>query len=127
MGEEMVMQMLDHNNSDLPNATKVALDLTEDFILNHAANVNDTFMNRLKEYFREDQIVELTIAIGTWDSVHKFNAVFDVDPPELDQNGLFSTGRADVMEDMRQHLTCLGIEGDPGHPLHAEQLESSPA
>ena len=52
MGEEMVMEMLDHNNSDLPDATKVALDLTEDFILNHAANVNDTFMNRLKEYFR---------------------------------------------------------------------------
>ena len=81
MTEEMIQQALDFRNSDLPDRTKVALELAEDFILNHANNVDDAFMDRLKEHFTEDQIVELTIGIGIWDSVHKFNNVFDVPPP----------------------------------------------
>ena len=31
----MVLKMLDHRNSDLDERTKVALDLAEDFVLNH--------------------------------------------------------------------------------------------
>ena len=49
MDEDMVMEMLDHNNSDLPDATKAALELTEDFIMNHAAKVKDAYIDRLKE------------------------------------------------------------------------------
>ena len=90
MTEEMVLDMLDHRNSDLPERTKMALDLTEDFILNHARGVDDAMMARLKQHFSEDQIVELTVAIGIWDSVHKFNNVFDVDPP-VDE-GTFTVG-----------------------------------
>ena len=76
MDEEKVRQMLDHRSSELDDRIRVALDLTEDFVLNHARGVDDVFMNRLKKYFSEEQIVELTIAIGIWDSVHKFNNVF---------------------------------------------------
>ena len=78
MTEEMIVQMLDHQNSDLDDRLKVVMDLTEDFINNHAQGVNDELMDRLKGHFSEEQVVELTIAIGIWDSVHKFNNVFDL-------------------------------------------------
>ncbi len=107
MTEEMIVEMLDHRNSDLDDRTKIALDLAEDFILNHARGVDDGFMDRLKEHFSEEQIVELTIAIGIWDSVHKFNNVFDIDPPV--EGELFETGLPDVPEEMLVHVT------DPGN------------
>ena len=103
----MVLKMLDHRNSDLDERTKIALDLAEDFVLNHADNIDDAFMDRMKEHFSEDQIVELTVALGTWDWVHKFNKVFDVDPPVTD--GLFIVGLPDVPPEMRQHLTEVGL------------------
>jgi hypothetical protein len=106
MDEAMVMKMLDHRNSDLPDRTKAALDLAEDFILNHADNVDDAFIERMKQYFTEEQLVELTVAIGTWDSVHKFNKVFDVDPP-VEDGQLFTVGLPDVPKGMEQHLSCF--------------------
>tara|TARA_A100001037_G_scaffold212533_1_gene190550 strand:- start:41 stop:376 length:336 start_codon:yes stop_codon:yes gene_type:complete len=109
MTEDMIVDMLDHRESGLDERTKAALDLAEDFILNHARNVNDEFMDRLKQHFSEEEIVELTIAIGTWDSVHKFNAVFDVDPPISGDGELFETGVPDVPEDMTSHII------DPGN------------
>lgn len=107
MTEDMIEQMLDHQNSDLDQRLKLALDLTEDFINNHARGVDDALMNRLKEHFSEEQIVELTIAIGIWDSVHKFNNVFDVDPPVTGE--LFETAMPDVPDDMLHHVS------DPGN------------
>ena len=102
----MILGMLDHQNSDLDDRTKIALDLTEDFVLNHARGVDDAFMDRLKEHFTEEQVVELTIGIGIWDSVHKFNAVFDVDPPV--EGELFETGLPDVPEDLLVHVENPG-------------------
>ncbi len=115
MDEEMIEKMLDYRNSDLPERTKAALSLAEDFIRNHANNVDDAFMDRLKEHFTEDQIVELTIGIGIWDAVHKFNNVFDIPPPV--EEGVFIVGLPDVPEDMRQHVTDAGNE--PAKPLAA--------
>ncbi len=106
MNEAMVAKMLDHRNSDLDERTKVALDLTEDFVMNHAHGIDDAFMRRLREHFSEEQAVELTIAVGIWDSIHKFNNVFDVAPPVSD--GRFTVEPPDVPPDMRQHV--LGIE-----------------
>lgn len=107
MTEDMIVQMYDHRQSDLDERIKLALDLAEDFILNHARGVDDALMDQLKAHFSEEQIVELTIAIGIWDSVHKFNNVFDIDPPVTGE--LFETGVPDVPEDMLQHVT------DPGN------------
>lgn len=100
------MQMLDHRNSDLDDRVKLALDLTEDFINNHARGVDDALMSALKEHFSEQQVVELTIAIGIWDSVHKFNNVFDIDPPVT--GDLFETDLPDVPDDMRSHVSQPG-------------------
>ena len=112
MTEEMIQQALDFRNSDLPDYIKIALELAEDFILNHANNVDDAFMDRLKEYYTEDQIVEITIGIGIWDAVHKFNNVFDVPPPVED--GLFILERlADAPEDMQHLITHLDGDGNP--------------
>jgi alkylhydroperoxidase family enzyme len=103
----MVLMMLDHRNSELDERLKVALDLTEDFVSNHAHGVDDAFMARLKEHYSEAEIVELTVAIGIWDSVHKFNNVFDVPAPVED--GLFTVAPPDVPPDMLQHVI------DPGN------------
>lgn len=124
MTEEMIQQALDFRNSDLPERTKVALELAEDFILNHANNVDDAFMDRLKAHFSEDQIVELTIGIGIWDSVHKFNNVFDVPPPVED--GLFVLEHmADVSEDMRHLVTHLDGNGNPMDRWHPDEAEAA--
>ena len=85
---------------------KLALDLTEDFIGNHAHGIDDEFMDRLKVHFSEAEIVELTIGIGIWDSVHKFNNVFDVHPPV--EEGLFTTDPPDVPAAMREHVKQPG-------------------
>lgn len=103
----MIEKMKDHRNSDLDERIKAALDLTEDFILNHARGVDDEWMARLKEHFTDAEVVELTVAIGTWDSVHKFNNVFDVLPPVSE--GTFTTDPPNVPEGMEQHII------DPGN------------
>ena len=107
MNEEMIEKMKDHQNSDLDDRTKIALDLTEDFIMNHAHGVDDDYMDKLKVHFSNAEVVELTIAIGIWDSVHKFNNVFDVHPPVED--GELTVDHPDVPEAMRQHIV------DPGN------------
>ena len=105
----MITKMKDHRNSDLDARTKAALDLTEDFILNHARAVDDEVIKGMREHFSEEELVELTIAIGIWDSVHKFNNVFDIDPPVTGDGELFETGLPDVPEDMLVHVS------DPGN------------
>ena len=107
MDEKMIEKMKDHQNSDLSDRIKSALDLTEDFIMNHAKGVDNPYMARLKQHFTDAEVVELTVAIGIWDSVHKFNNVFDVHPPVTD--GLFTVDPPDVPEPMRQHIM------DPGN------------
>ncbi|MBT4492425.1 MAG: hypothetical protein HOC70_04215 [Gammaproteobacteria bacterium] len=107
MNEEMIEKMKVHQTSDLDDRTKTALDLVEDFILNHARGIDDAWIARLKEHYSDAELVELTIAIGVWDSVHKFNNVFDVHPPVSE--GLFTVDPPDVSPDMRQHVI------DPGN------------
>lgn len=102
MNEEMIEKMKVHQSSDLDERIKAALDLTEDFILNHARGVDDDYIARMKEHFSDEELVELTAAIGIWDSVHKFNNVFDVHPPVDD--GEFTVDPPDVPEAMRQHV-----------------------
>ena len=61
MSEQMISDMLNHRESSLDERIKLALDLTEDFVGNHAHGIDDQFMDRLKEHFSEAEIVELTI------------------------------------------------------------------
>lgn len=103
--------MLDHRESDLDERLKVALDLTEDFVTNHAHGVDDAFMARLREHYSEEEVVELTIAIGIWDSIHKFNNVFDA--PEAIESGLYSLEPPDVPEDMRELVSDPGNKYQP--------------
>ena len=106
MDESTVNKIHDHRASDLDERIKAALDLAEDFILNHARGVDDAWMARLKEHYSDEEVVELTVAIGIWDSVHKFNNVFDIHPPVTE--GLFTTDPPDVPPAMRQHVINPG-------------------
>ncbi|MBT7176620.1 MAG: hypothetical protein HN900_18215, partial [Gammaproteobacteria bacterium] len=56
MNEEMIEKMKDHQNSDLDDRTKIALDLTEDFIMNHANGVDDDYMGRLKVHYSDAEV-----------------------------------------------------------------------
>ena len=67
-------------------------------------------MARLREEFSEPEIVELTVAIGIWDSVHKFNNVFDIAPPVAE--GLFTTDPPDVPPGFEQFLIEPGNKYD---------------
>lgn len=107
MTEALISKMLNHRESDLEDRIKVALDLAEDFIINHAHGIDDEFMARLREHFSEPEVVELTVAIGIWDSIHKFNNVFDVQPPVED--GQFTVDPPDVPAAMKAHVM------DPGN------------
>ena len=102
MNEEAIVKMLDHRNSDLDERIKLALDLTEDFVNNHAQGVDEAYVQRLKTHFSDEELVELTVAIGIWDSVHKFNNVFDIHPPVSE--GTFTVDPPDVPEGMHQHI-----------------------
>ena len=102
MTEDVISKMLDHRNSDLDDRIKAALDLTEDFVTNHAHGVDEDFMSRLKEHYSDEELVELTVAIGIWDSIHKFNNVFDIHPPVED--GQFTVDPPDVPDGMHQHI-----------------------
>jgi len=42
--------------------------------------------------------------MGLMEGVHKFNTIFDVDPPELLTDGKHIVGLPDVPEDMRQFV-----------------------
>ena len=124
MTEEMIQQALNFRDSDLPDRIKIALELAEDFILNHANNVDDASWDRLKEYYSEDQIVEITIGIGIWDSVHKFNNVFDVPPPVED--GLFILERlADAPRTCSNLITHLDGNGNPMDRWQSDEAEAA--
>ena len=51
MTEDVVQKMLDHRNSDLDERIKLALDLVEDFVNNHAHGVDDSTIARLREHY----------------------------------------------------------------------------
>ena len=89
MDESMVNKIHDHSASDLDERIKAALDLAEDFILNHARGIDEAWIAKLKEHYSDEEVVELTVAIGIWDSVHKFNNVFDVHLILLDHKKLY--------------------------------------
>ena len=109
MTEDMVDQIHDLKASTLPEKTKVALEFAESWLLERATTIDDAFIARMKEHWTEPQIVEIAIGLGSWESYHKFNNAFDVDPPV---DGIFETGRPTVPKEMKQHLAGLGVRPD---------------
>lgn len=109
----MVAKIHDYEASDLPEGTKLALCFTERWVMEHGWTIDDDLIRKLKEHFAEDQIVELAILVGMFDSAHRFNNAFDLDPPVSD--AIYSTGRPTMPGVMKRHMESLGIvSGTPG-------------
>lgn len=106
MDEEMVSKIQDHEESDLPERLKLALRFTEGWVLYHAQTIDDTLITKMKEHFTEPQIVEMAVAVGMLEAVHKFNVAFDIEPPA---SGLYQVGLPSVPEEMRQRMAALGF------------------
>ena len=107
MDEAMVDKIHDFRNSDLPNSTKLALEFAESWLLERGTTIDDDFIARMKEEWTEPQIVEIAIGLGSWESYHKFNNAFDIEPPV---DGIYETGKPSVPKEMRQHLEGLGVQ-----------------
>ena len=107
MDEAMVAKVADHANSDLPEAVKLALRLVECWVMDAGQSVDDALMANLREHYNDKQVVELAIAIGTFDFSHRFNAVMGVEPV---YPGVYDTNPMGAPDHMKQHLAAMGIE-----------------
>ena len=99
--------------SDLPEGTKLALCFSERWVLDHGWMIDDDLIQKLREHVAEDQIVELAILAGIFDSAHRFNNAFDLDRSVSDT--IYSTGRPAIPGVMKRHMESLAIvSGTPG-------------
>lgn len=80
--EELVAQIGDHRNSDLPERTKVALEWA-DVILAGGDGAPDELRARLERHFTPSEIVEITYAIGTFIGYSKQIVTLGLEPDEL--------------------------------------------
>ena len=103
----MVAKVADHANSDLPDRIKLALRLVECWVMDAGQSVDDALMSSLREHYDEKQIVELAIAIGTFDFSHRFNAVMGVEPVHP---GVYETNPMGPPAHMKAHLSAMGLE-----------------
>lgn len=102
----MVAKIHDFENSDLPEHIKLALRFTESWVLHHAQTIDDELIDQLKEYFTEQQIVELAFWVMYVEGMHKFNAAFDIAvPPE----GMYQIHTTPVPAETKQDLKSFGF------------------
>ncbi|MBI4299976.1 MAG: hypothetical protein HY677_02490 [Chloroflexi bacterium] len=101
----MISKIHDYENSDLPERMKLALRFVEGWVMHNARTIDAELIEKLKQHYTEPQIVELAIAVGSFDTYHKFNNAFDIDPPV---EGIYQTGLPQVPVEMKQHLDALG-------------------
>lgn len=81
MDEAMVAKLDNYWKSDLPESHKLAIRFVEYWIEEKAHSVDDAFMARLRKHFTPAQIIELTTLAGIYESVHKFNHLFEMEAP----------------------------------------------
>lgn len=103
----MVAKVYDHRASDLPERVKLAMDLVVSWVEHAGRSVDDAFMERLREHYSDEEVVELAIAVGTFDFSHRFNAVMGVVPVHP---GVYDTNPMGPPPFMDEHLRSLGLE-----------------
>jgi hypothetical protein len=106
MDEATVAKIHDFARSDLPDEVKVALEFAERWYLHHAQTIDDEMFAALRAHYDEAQIVELAIAVGSWELYHKFKMVFEIEAGSPD---LRIRGDGRVPDDMRRHLDGLRV------------------
>lgn len=92
MDEEMVAKIHDFESSDLPEHTKLALRFTERWVAAHAQGIDGELLEQLREYYTDEEIVELAMIVGRYDTAHRFNVAFGIER-SLDDHYTFGDAR----------------------------------
>ena len=103
MDEAMGAKVQDFESSDLPEPTKVALRFMEAWMLQHARRIDDTLFGQMRAHFSPAQIVELTSLAGIYESVHKFNHLFELSASE----GTVGFGQTEPPASLKAHFEQL--------------------
>ena len=78
--EEMYAHVAEYRERDDYSAReKLAIEYAERFALDHT-NIDDDFWRRIREHYSDEEIVDLTICIGTFIQLGRMLAVLGVDP-----------------------------------------------
>ena len=68
------------------DAERIAIEYAEKFALDHT-RLDDTFFERMKKFYSDEEIMEISICVGTWLMMGRITMVMDVDvscPLQLD-------------------------------------------
>ena len=78
--EEMYAHVAEYRErDDYSTREKLAIEYAERFALDHT-NIDDDFWRRIREHYSDEEIVDLTICIGTFIQLGRMLAVLGVDP-----------------------------------------------
>jgi len=78
--EEMYRHVAEYRErDDYTEREKLAIEYAERFALDHT-NLDDDFWRRLRANYSDEEIVDLTICIGTFITLGRMLAVLGVDP-----------------------------------------------
>jgi len=107
MNEEMVSKVVNHNVSDLPEMYKLALDLAEGWLTEYG-HVDEQLIEDLKRHYTEPQIFEICIFVGTLETSHKLQNVFDMDAV-VPEGETYSFDGIKTPSEMRHHFESLNL------------------
>ena len=79
LSEEKIQKMIDFENSDLHEREKAALRLTE-IIATESQTLDEETFARLKRHFGDEQLLDLGVAVGLLNGLHRFLETFGVVP-----------------------------------------------
>jgi len=57
-------------------AERIAIEFAEKFALDHAS-LDDAFFARMRAYFSDEEILEISICVGTWLSLGRITKIMD--------------------------------------------------
>lgn len=84
LSEDKVQKINDYKNSDLSEREKAVLRLTE-IIATEPHVLNDEFLAELKKNFSDEQLLDLGVAIGLLNGLHRFLETFGVLPDNYEE------------------------------------------
>ena len=76
--------MYDFKNSDLSEREKAVLRLTE-IIATNPHTLDDDFFAQLKKHFSDEQLLDLGVAVGLLNGLHRFLETFGVLPDSFQE------------------------------------------
>lgn len=84
LSEEKVQKIRDYKNSDLSEREKSVLRLTE-IIASEPHTLDDEFFAELKKHFNDEQLLDLGVAVGMLNGLHRFLETFGVLPDSYEE------------------------------------------